>query len=170
MVEVYAFRLTSFDGNSEILTEADDAVPSWTLTTLPQRGLLGFLDRLNRISFPPGCTIRRTDGTDTLVVTRQRRFPLPRFVMTRDGEIVAVLTQRSPLLNRYALEFPHGETWHFQMPLFHVLFHGISEAGREIQVREITKTLWVVRGESGALNSEVLCGLGFIQRERWRAS
>lgn len=168
MEHEYRFRLTS-EGNGEILPEGGD--PLWNLTTRYGRyRRLYFPDNPLSVFFPPDCTITRTDGTETLTVTQQRRFPLPRFVIIRDGTPICILKQRSFLLNKYALEFSCGEAWLFHMPLFTVFFQGVSATGKIIQVREWTKQMWYARNETGDIDAEVLCALAVIHRERWRVS
>ncbi|RYX80678.1 hypothetical protein EON83_27595 [bacterium] len=163
-VEMYLSQC-SFEGDGKILNEEDEVV--WQLTTRHGRAYpiwsvtYGLFRDL-------GASIAQVGSDEILLVNRERQLPLPRFIMTRNGEHICTIMQRSLCLNSYSLAFANGENWNFHMPLFTVYFQGCCDGEGIVQVREWAKRQWVIRIESEHPQPLLLCALAFIHRERLR--
>ena len=88
--------------------------------------------------------------------------------MLEDGRPVSTIRQRSIFLNKYTMDFADGRRWTFQMPLFTVVFGGVSGSGALVRVRLETHNVWYVLIDSGVDTLHLVSSLAFIHRERLR--
>ena len=116
----------------------------------------------------PDFVLSDTAGQEMFRIRRERRLPRAQFVMVEDGRPVCTLRQQSLLLNKYTLEFAGGPKWTFQMPLFTVVFKGVSETGAKVRVRLWTHNIWYVEIDAAADRPQLVAALAFIHRERLR--
>jgi hypothetical protein len=93
---IYAFRCDN-EGSGEIYVAPDDE-PRWITRTVPRRPWM-FYGTIRLAPF----SVCEPAGSELLVFKRERRLPLARFGVYRDGERVGTVRQRSPLLNRYSI-------------------------------------------------------------------
>jgi hypothetical protein len=88
--------------------------------------------------------------------------------MVANGLTVCTIRQRSPLLNKYMLEFKSGEKWTFQIRLFSVFCKALSASGAEIRVRLFRHDTWYLLFPPGLDSLHLVAALAFIHRERQR--
>jgi hypothetical protein len=99
-----------------------------------------------------------------------RKLVLAHFVMVENGLPVCTIRQRSLFLNKYTLDFANGQQWIFRLPLFSVMFGGLSATGAKIRVRLLTHNVWHVWMDEMADNPPLVAALAFIHRECLRCN
>ncbi len=103
-----------------------------------------------------------------LSVNLERRFLQKRFVMTENGMPVCTIRQKGILFTKYTMNFSNGQNWVFRLPLFTVIFTGLSKNGAKIRVRLWNHNTWLVLIDPNADNPQLVAALAFIHRERLR--
>jgi len=155
----YCFYCT-WSGDGEIYDSVGKLL--WRCRTGPEHVYSGYgLFRL------PDFVVYDTAGRELLRIRREHRFP-SRFVMLENGQPVCTISQRSILLNKYALQFGDGSRWTFHMPLFSVFFNGASGTGARVWVRTDSHNVWYVLVDPGHDGLHLVSSLAFIHRERLR--
>jgi len=155
----YCFHCT-WSGNGEIYDSAGKIL--WSFRTGPEhfRTTYGLFHL-------PDFVVSNTAGRELLRIRRERRLP-SQFVMLEDGRPVSTIRQRSIFLNKYTMDFADGSRWTFHMPLFTVVFGGVSGSGASVRVRLETHNVWYVLIDSGVDTLHLVSSLAFIHRERLR--
>ncbi len=155
----YCFHCT-WSGNGEIYNSAGEIL--WRFRTGPEHFRTTYgLFRL------PDFVVYDAAERELFRIRRERRLP-SRFVMLEDGRRVCTISQRSIFLNKYALNFADGSRWAFHMPLFTVVFGGVSGRGALVRVRLETHNVWYVSVDPGHDSLHLVSSLAFIHRERLR--
>jgi hypothetical protein len=145
---------------------SEPGVIRWRYTTDPKREPWSPANLFGK----PHFVVMDSDEHEILRVRRETRLP-PRFEIVERGEPVGRISLRSPLRNRYTIQFGNEPTWTFHMPLFTILFRAESTSGREVLVRVgPSKKQWNLLAEPGTDSIYLLCALAFIHREWWSYS
>jgi len=156
----YCFRC-SYEGNGEIYDSNGGVL--WRFKTLHKRPHYPYgLFRL------PDFVVHDNSDKEQFRIILERKWALGQFMMLEDGLPVCTINQRSFLRNKFTLNFTGGQKWVFRMPLFTVIFGGLSETGEKIRVRVRTHNLWYVLIDTNADSAQLAVALAFIHRERLR--
>jgi hypothetical protein len=159
---LYGFCCT-YEGSGAIY-EAGNMEPLWRFTGQEgrrERYPYGFFHLPDFVVYDP-------DKRERFRFKRVRRLPMARFIMIEDGRPICTISQRSPLLNRYRLDFTSGERWSFHMPPFTIYFKGWSATGGKVFVRLDAHNTWHLQIDEGHDSPQLLAALAFIHRERLR--
>ena len=118
----------------------------------------------------PDFIVYDPSGREWLRIVRNRRWLAGQFVMLENELPVGTITEHSPLLNRYDLDFASGSKWNFHMPFFTVWFKGASETDAKVMVRIWGHQVWYVRIDAVADHPHLVAALAFVHRERLRSN
>jgi hypothetical protein len=157
----YCFRC-SYEGSGEVYDSNGEVL--WRVET-QHPGMPSYPYGFFRL---PDFVVYDRAGTELFRVKRVRKWLMARFVMVSNGMSICSITQRSPLLNRYRIDFADGQVWGFRMPLFTVYSKGSSTTGANIRVRLWSHNVWYVLIESEVENPPLVAALAFIHREHLR--
>jgi hypothetical protein len=115
----------------------------------------------------PDLVFTNPDQQEILRIRRSSYFP-PQFELMENGGVVATISLRSILRNKYTFEFKAGPTWTFYMPLYSILFPGESTNGDHFWVRVgPSKRQWNLLVPTGVDGVQLLSCLAFVHREWW---
>ena len=129
------------------------------------RGLHRFTKAVSLLNSPP-LTFSDADGVEVLTIRRERRLPLPRYIMRRGDTPVCTINQKNIIRSRYVLDFSAGETWDFRLPLFSIYRSGESSSGRKLQIQAHGHRDWAWRLEKGIGDDLLRAAVVFLHREK----
>ena len=145
-----AFWLTcTYDGNGAIRDGNGDV-------------LLGFAPRGRQTRFTGA-------SSEGYVVERRRHAPFSSWLLFRSGELVCTIRRRGLWRGKYVLDFTDGREWTVRFPLFTVLYTCTSDEGKQLRLRLVKHTAWVVERFPASAGIALLVGLSIIQAERMKA-
>jgi len=158
----YCFKC-SYEGNGEIHNSNGELV--WRTKTLHTRPHYPY----GFFRLPDFVVYDETDK-ELSRIKLERKWPLAQFMMVENGLPICTIRQQSILLNKYSLDFANGQRWVFRMPLFTVIFGGLSKTGEKVRVRLWSHNIWVVLMDTSVDNPQLVAALAFIHRERLRCN
>ncbi len=157
----YTFQC-AYEGNGKIYNSIGEAL--WQVKTLHFR----------KPHYPygifrlPDFVVYDLAEREVYRIKLKRTFGRTVFEMLENGSVVCVIQRGSFLQTRYTFQFSNGDKWTFRLPLFSVLFSGVSERGEKMRVRLWTHNVWYVFIDAAADNPQLAAVLAFIHRERLR--
>ena len=124
-----------------------------------------FTKAVSLLNSPP-LTFSDGDGVEVLTIRRERRLPLPRYIMRRGDTPVCTINQKNILRTRYVFDFSDGETWDFRLPLFSIDRSGESSSGKKLQIQSHGHRDWAWRLEKGIGDDLLKAAVVFLHREK----
>ncbi len=103
-----------------------------------------------------------------LLIQREQKYLLNRFVMHENGSCICTIQQKSILKNEYTINFNDGSKWVFRKPLFSVYFTATSMTG-EVNVRMTRHDTWYLQVVSNYDEWRLIAALAFLQWEHQRS-
>jgi hypothetical protein len=124
-----------------------------------------------RLDWPPRVRVLDASGFEQGVIRSEGLVPGVRYAMRRNGELVWVLSVRSIVRNRHALEWANGDSWTFDTPFFYWqnLTGTASGALRLLGGLFVpTKRVWAMWIDPGRDTFDLLAAVAFMHRQYWR--
>jgi hypothetical protein len=124
-----------------------------------------------RLDWPPRVRVLDASGLEQGVICSEGLVPGVRYTMHRNGELVWVLSARSIVRNRHALELANGDSWTFATPFFwwQNLTGTAFGAPRLLGGLVVpTKRVWAMWIDPGRDTFDLLAAVAFMHRQYWR--
>jgi uncharacterized protein YxjI len=165
MNEFADYRFCStWDGDGEIYNQENKIIWRFKMTGLKQHPAeVGIVP-------PPSFALNDADGKELVTISREKRLPLARYVVTENGSRCCTIWQRSIWFTKYEFEFDNKLHWKFYMPMFSVSGKVISETGAVIRVQARTRREWYVRFDAEIESTPMIAALTFVVRNKLQRS
>lgn len=117
----------------------------------------------------PRVWVLDASGREVGIVEPEGFLPRTRYAMRQGRELVWMLSVRSVMRNRHALELADGDSWGFETPFFwwqHLTGTAFG-ARRLLGFVGPTKRYWLMQIEAGRDTFNVLTAVAFMHRQWW---
>jgi hypothetical protein len=106
------------------------------------------------------------DQKDETIIRRVSFLPST-FEIVEVGAVIGTIKMLSIFRNEYSILMANGKSWTFRMPLYTVLFFGVTESACEIWVRLGSEREWNILIKPGIAQRCLIAALAFIHNERY---